>query len=658
MIRKLLFLATWIVVGGTIAIAANAMPVQQSTNPNDPYYCPPGAKYCPVPGRDNTHFLDTHFGVDAATGQVTRYEGNVHPDEVANSLSTKEEVILTMPTISVENRYNPNPASPLPPQTVQPVYGQPQNPAQYAQPVYQQQPQQYSPYQPNPQQQQQTRVATRQGVSPARIKTSEVADQQVVRQIDTKNSTGEDKRVPWWKGGMWRNRKSNDNDDDDTPSRSSRSSSNDNTPPPVSPDDMWGDEDEFTGYNPDGSVATGAMGSQGGYQQNNPYQDPYQTYQDPFAQPPQAYAGVTNDPSGTSGFVGDSYTLPGSPPPTSPYNNGYVYPGTSYSQESMNNFGPNAYPQPSAPMQTTMSPSYGDPYAAPMPAQPVMSAPPAPIPTQAQPPASNGQRGSAQFENAVNMVKNNRFAEAKSLLLSETSASPNNPAVWRWLGDAQYNLLELQDAIDSYQSALRLDPNDYYALRGQGFAYLHRGHELWRKMMEELNLSQRDQAAATFAQAHENYRQSLAKLGDCLRRAPNDSEAVYGEAMAAEGASRKLYSNAISYIKLGPENRERAELFAENCIQVINKGVERAGERARQNPGESGPRALLGGLYLRKAMLYQQLGRNELALQELRNSHGVQKSILDEIDKNNQTAQKGVADCEAYWKQWGGQGQL
>ncbi len=646
-----MFLASWIVVGASIAVAANAMPVQayNPNDPNDPYYCPPGAKYCPVPGRDNTQFLDTHLGMDANTGKITRYSGTVHPDEVMNNLSTKEEVIFTMPTISVENRYNPNPSTPLPPQIVQPIYGQPQYTAQYnAQPVYQQQ--QYT-------QQPQTPVATRQGVSPARIRTSEVADQQVVRQIDTKTSTGEDKRVPWWKGGMWRNRKSNDDDDEEQSSRSSRSrSADDDTPPPVSPDDMWGDEDEFTGYNPDGSVATrAAAGSNGGYQQNNPYQDPYQTYQDPYAQPPQSY---TNDPSGTTGFVGDAYTLPGSPPPTSPYNNGYVYPGTTYSQESMNSIGPNAYAAPAAP-QTTMSPSpsYSDPYAFPSaPTQPTMSAPPAPIP--AAPAAAPSQRGSAQFENAVNMVKNSRFAEAKSLLLSETSASPNNPAVWRWLADAQYNLLELQDAIDSYQTALRLDPNDYYALRGQGFAYLHRGHELWRKMMEELNLSQRDQAAATFAQAHENYRQSLAKLGDCLRRAPNDGEAIYGEAMAAEGASRKLYSNAISYIKLGPENRERAELFAENCIQVINKGVERASERARQNPGESGPRALLGGLYLRKAMLYQQLGRNELALAELRNSHGVQKSILDEIDKNNQTAQKGVADCEAYWKQWGGQGQL
>lgn len=232
--------------------------------------------------------------------------------------------------------------------------------------------------------------------------------------------------------------------------------------------------------------------------------------------------------------------------------------------------------------------------------------------------------------------------------------NPSQASAWRWLGDCHYNLLELDAAITSYDRALGINPNDYYALRGEGFAYLHRGHEYWRRMQEEVQRGSKDQAASTFAQAHDNYKKSLEQLGMCLRRAPNDSEAIYGEAMAAEGASRKLYSNAISYLKLGPENRERAELFAENCLTVINKGIERARERSRLNPGESGPRALLGGLYLRKAILYHNLGKNDLALIELKNSRDVQQSILDDIDKNNTTAQKGVAECQSYWNQWGG----
>jgi tetratricopeptide (TPR) repeat protein len=275
-------------------------------------------------------------------------------------------------------------------------------------------------------------------------------------------------------------------------------------------------------------------------------------------------------------------------------------------------------------------------------ADPFASAPPS---YQGEP--SIDAQGSPQFENAVRLVKDNRFTEAKGILTSETNRNPGNASAWRWLADCHYNLLELDDAINCYQRALERDPNDFYALRGQGFSYLHRGHEYWRQMQEQVANDQKDSAAATFAQAHDNYKKSLELLGLCLRRAPNDGEAVYGEAMAAEGASRKLYSNAISYLKLGPEQRERAELFAENCMTVINKGVERSRERARQNPGDAGPRALLGGLYMRKAILYHQLDRNDAALIELRNARDVQRSILDEIDKNNATAQKNLRECEA-----------
>ncbi len=281
------------------------------------------------------------------------------------------------------------------------------------------------------------------------------------------------------------------------------------------------------------------------------------------------------------------------------------------------------------------------------------SAPPPPPAYRASGPSVDAQ-GSPQFENAVRLVKENRFSEAKNLLSSETSRNPSNAAAWRWLADCHYNLLELDEAVDCYQRSLERDPNDYYALRGQGFAYLHRGHEYWRLMQEEVSKGSKEKAAETFANAHDNYKKSLEMLGLCLRRAPTDGEAVYGEAMAAEGASRKLYSNAISYLKLGPSQRERAELFAENCITVINKGIERAKERAKQNPGDAGPRALLGGLYLRKAILYNQLGKNEQALIELRNSRDVQKSILDEIDKNNTTAKRNLSECESYWEAWGG----
>lgn len=369
---------------------------------------------------------------------------------------------------------------------------------------------------------------------------------------------------------------------------------------------------------------------------------------------PPTIESLTGDYSARgSTFATDSYAppgtvfdAPGGPSPVYPaggYGGGYSSPTPSYDTYG----GPNAGgygPALGAAPGSSMGPA-SDPFA---------GMPPPSSPQSFQGTQSIDAQGSPQFENAVRLVKENRFSEAKNILASETSRNPSNAAAWRWLADCYYNLLELDDAINSYQRALERDPSDYYALRGQGFAYLHRGHEYWRRMQEEVARGEKDAAATTFAHAHDNYKKSLELLGLCLRRAPNDGEAVYGEAMAAEGASRKLYSNAISYLKLGPEHRERAELFAENCLTVINKGIERAKERARQNPGDAGPRALLGGLYLRKAILYNQLDKRDLALTELRNSRDVQQSILDEIDKNNATARKNIREAEIYWDRWGG----
>ncbi|MDR1611228.1 MAG: tetratricopeptide repeat protein [Planctomycetota bacterium] len=677
----LLALGPMVMNGADAAAPASAA---RAASPGDPYYCPPGAKFCPVPGRDNTLFLDTHFGMDAATGEIKAYQGTVHPDETADNLTLREETLYRSPPISVENRQVPWPdaetyaAYPAPPpQTPASSFRTPARSA--VQPVPQPRGRQFV---------QTSEVANRQTSRPsAPVATAPSEpeskngipwwkggwwrkDDTAARSRDPSpaypgqspeaafrqssgagaepwNDAAEDRRIPWWKGGWWRNRGDRDEDDSPPPPPrrpEPRRGGGGDAPPPVTPDDMW-DDDGYGDYNSDFSSPDVSWQTQQPQPQYR--QQPGGYAEDPYAQP---YPG---------GYASEPYTLPNSPPPSSPYQPGYVYPGSAVTYDNTYQAG---YPNSQPPPQTyndpfaAPAPTFGDPYASsPSGYQaPASFMPPPPAPGYADP----GAPGSPQFDNAVRLVKESRFSEAKPLLSAETSSNPRNAAAWRWLGDCHYNLLELPQALDAYQRAIQLDPNDYYAIRGQGFANLHRGHELWRNMMEELNLGQREQAAATFAQAHDNYKKSLELLSDCLRRAPNDGEAIYGEAMAAEGASRKLYSNAVSYIKLGPENRERAELFAENCLQVINKGVERATERAKQNPGEIGPRALLGGLHLRKAMLYHQLGKRDLALGEIVNSYQAQKAILDEIDKNNATALKGVQDCQTYWSEWGGAGEL
>ncbi len=630
----------------------------------------PGLRYCAAPGCDNSEFLDTHFGIDATTGQLLVFRGD-SVQEVDNShLDGQEEVVLAVaPTVNYENIY-------VPPEV---AFGH-ADPRTVVNPT------------PDPYY-------------------SEVANHMVQR--GPRQQYAEDERVPWWKGGMWRNRRSDDdnNSSTDTSSTAGRAGRDDSSstaaatannggtgrraPRMMDDDEMWDDD---YGYD----TTSGANGAQAGVQPSRdpaadpyaapafggnraappvmsgpqtagmgqaqygapyaaqPYQDPYaapQPYQDPYAAnpygaPAQQYGAVEGTASIVTGYDSMGNPLYGSGPTyqSAPYYDPNAY--GSYQPTASVNAQPVMSSWPgtvsglpldtgAGPVQTTASP-----YAP-------VQAPAAPMPNfQAEP--SVDAQGSPQFENAVRLVKENRFSEAKNILASETTRNPSNAAAWRWLADCQYNLLELDAAAASYQRALERDPNDYYALRGQGFAHLHRGHEYWRQMQEEVAAGQKDAAAQTFAQAHENYKKSLELLGLCLRRAPTDGEAIYGEAMAAEGASRKLYSNAISYLKLGPEQRERAELFAENCLVVINKGVERSRERAKQNPGDAGPRALLGGLYLRKAILYHQLGKNDLALIELRNSRDVQQSILDEIDKNNAAAQKNLREVEGYWEAWGG----
>ena len=67
----------------------------------------PGVKYCPAPWCDNSEFIDTHFGVDAKTGAITKYTGTVHPDETGMASAAEPEVLYVSPPISVENRYVP-----------------------------------------------------------------------------------------------------------------------------------------------------------------------------------------------------------------------------------------------------------------------------------------------------------------------------------------------------------------------------------------------------------------------------------------------------------------------------------------------------------------------------------------------------------------------
>lgn len=88
--------------GGLAAAAQSSVP--QSANMD---IRTPGVKFCPAPGCDNDEFIDTHFGIDAKTGQVTKYTGTVHPDETNIQVGAGEQILYVSPPISVESRYVP-----------------------------------------------------------------------------------------------------------------------------------------------------------------------------------------------------------------------------------------------------------------------------------------------------------------------------------------------------------------------------------------------------------------------------------------------------------------------------------------------------------------------------------------------------------------------
>lgn len=63
-----------------------------------------GMRYCPAPWCDNSEFIDTHFGIDAQTGKMTKYVGGSNPYE-EEVTSNGEEIVLWTPTSSAGNNY-------------------------------------------------------------------------------------------------------------------------------------------------------------------------------------------------------------------------------------------------------------------------------------------------------------------------------------------------------------------------------------------------------------------------------------------------------------------------------------------------------------------------------------------------------------------------
>jgi len=259
-------------------------------------------------------------------------------------------------------------------------------------------------------------------------------------------------------------------------------------------------------------------------------------------------------------------------------------------------------------------------------------------------------RPSTKFDQAVLLVKEFKFEPAMRLLKDVLEENPNYGEAWRWLGDCQYNLLSFDEAIAAYIKARELDPTNYLALRGKGFSHLHLGRRDYKEYKEAVDAKETEKANEAMTSAHENFRLSLELLRECMRLVPADNEAMYGRAMAAEGTSRKLYSNAV--VLLRSDKTTQAHAWAERCLEIIDEGIEAAKYRINEYLDDPNPRALVAGLFYRRAVLLKEFDRAENAVIALQKAIDTQKSILGDIDKDNKAAIVALQNYDKLMQTW------
>ena len=243
--------------------------------------------------------------------------------------------------------------------------------------------------------------------------------------------------------------------------------------------------------------------------------------------------------------------------------------------------------------------------------------------------------GNSDYRLAKEALEQGRYADAKPLLMRIANSSPRHSSVWRRLGDCHYNLLELPAAVSAYEKALTINQENYFAMRGLAFAYLYQGHDLW--------------AARNFPSAHDKYGAALKLLQQCLRIYPGDLEAMYGRGMAAEGASRRLYQNALALSAQG--KKQQAAAAARNCLGVIAEGIASVEQRINKRTDEIGPRNVIGGLFQRQAMLEKEFGESDTAIRDIGLAVRAYSSVL-KISPDDAMAKKELAKCEKLQADW------
>ena len=95
---------------------------------------------------------------------------------------------------------------------------------------------------------------------------------------------------------------------------------------------------------------------------------------------------------------------------------------------------------------------------------------------------------------AVAYLKIERYTTAKELLEELTQINPDDGQAHQYLGYCNLRLKKLNEAIESYKTAIRIDEEDWAAYKGLGVAYMlgavaNDDNDLKRKAIEQWNIS-------------------------------------------------------------------------------------------------------------------------------------------------------------------------
>lgn len=230
---------------------------------------------------------------------------------------------------------------------------------------------------------------------------------------------------------------------------------------------------------------------------------------------------------------------------------------------------------------------------------------------------------------ALELMKSGDLAAAENLLVEFLSAQPQNTEAWRQLGDCRYNLGKVDSAIEAYKSALKSNPANYLARRGEGIAMLYLGYDFYEQDNYKL--------------AHRYFQRSLQLLHECLSENNHDQLSAYGQALAAEGVSRELYN--IASKALNSDNEETAKSIIRNCLDILDVAIGATEDRLIQRGNDFDARLLLGGLLLRRARILEPFGHLAEASDNLLSALEVYQPIIKSGGAHSRTAKMQAEIC-------------